>query len=510
MTRYSVIAIGVLLSAQAYRARTKLKEMTMRFLGGAFFAFAISTALTFSAHADELLVTQAFEQYRPGQVITDAATISAILSGPYAGYVIHVNPGNGGGPQPPPTTAPTVTATYQGSPTSLLLGTGLGTDGTSLLIPSGSITAAMLAAGAALPVNNPTATGVLTVPSVRLNSSVPFMSAPTNAQGTSTVIGNNAGIGITTSALEATIVGDYAGGSQGTGLTGTEDTAIGWHSQTFNVSGTYMTSVGVNTLGQITTGGADTVIGTDDMRDSSGSNNVGAGDSVMRDGTYNNIVAIGSGALTNNGNAGANSSASVVIGSGAGPNGSGLTNDVFIGDASGLLATTGGGNVCVGHYSCPAITTGNSNVILGSFGGLHITGSNNTLMGANAGQSTNSTGTGNLLIAAANTVDTPANANYFTNIANQIVGSQATPTLSSCGSSTMNTNSTDINGSIVIANGTTSCTMTWALAKTAKPFVVVTVEGGGTAPTVTPSTTGVVIAGAAISNTTVDYWASGK
>ena len=145
----------------------------------------LSTAMIFSvAHADELLVLRAFEQYRPGQTITDEPTIQSILNGPYAGYVIHVNPGNGSGPTPPPTTAPTVTATYQGAPTSLLLGSGLSTDGTSLIIPSGSITAAMLAPGAALPVNNPTATGTTTLSGGTLNLGSPNGGDPyINADG---------------------------------------------------------------------------------------------------------------------------------------------------------------------------------------------------------------------------------------------------------------------------------------------------------------------------------------
>jgi hypothetical protein len=114
------------------------------------FTVALLFVLTANlAHADALLVLRAFEQYRPGQTITDEPTIQSILNGPYAGYVIHVNPGNGSGPQPPPTTAPTITATYQGLPTSLLLGGGLSTDGTSL--------------NTAFPATGGTLTGLLTM-----------------------------------------------------------------------------------------------------------------------------------------------------------------------------------------------------------------------------------------------------------------------------------------------------------------------------------------------------------
>ncbi len=152
-----------------------------------------------------------------------------------------------------------------------------------------------------------------------------YIGAPGGVNGeTNLIIGQNAGLNVSTSATLATIIGTLAGGSNGenqpydtggipgspnqcspncaggTGLTGIEDTFIGWHAGTQMTIGGFDTAIGVHAMGLETTGSNSIAIGNDAMRDSIGVwNSVAIGNNALREpqGGTNYNIAIGDNAL---------------------------------------------------------------------------------------------------------------------------------------------------------------------------------------------------------------------
>lgn len=243
------------------------------------------------------------------------------------------------------------------------------------------------------------------IPQSSILSLIP-QSAPNGvSQGSITVIGVNAGINLSNDAIEGTFIGESAGGSGGlagdciatggTGLSGVENTGVGWHALTQLTTGGFNTSLGVNALGCLATGDANTAIGVDAFRNSRAiSYNVAIGFNAGRNiqspaaanvfiGSYSGYAASG---------VDATGSYNTAIGFGTLANGltTGYRNSI-IGYQSGQAISTGHDNNCVGVYACGALTTGTANIANGAFALNSLTtGSNNIAIGHQTGFATTS------------------------------------------------------------------------------------------------------------------------
>ena len=284
---------------------------------------------------------------------------------------------------------------------------------------------------------------------------------PQTSGGTyATLLGIQVGLNFSTVAFETTAVGFNAGGSGGntgdglgggTGLTGTENTCLGWQCFTQLTIGQNNTAVGVNSMGHETTGGQDACLGTDACRDTNGaSNNVAIGFAAMRDG---NAVA-----------------GDVAVGTSALRGAPGFPS-----------ATTGGSNTCIG-YNCmqsTSMTTAHHNTGVGNSALTAVTtGFQNTTIGASAGASI-TTGAGNIVIGDAADVPSPS-TNNFLNIGGVIHNSmtpQSSAGLSGCGSSPAITGN-DLAGTITTGSGATSCTLNLSYANSNAPTCLVTSRSG--------------------------------
>jgi len=266
----------------------------------------------------------------------------------------------------------------------------------------------------------------------------------TGAQGGNVAVGHGSLEG------DDTLCATTPGGSPGTEA---QETALGSWSLQEDVSGTFNTAVGANSMLNLATGVdnvsvgayagpcADTTFDTSGRACAGASNNVAVGFHALRMNQQNLLVAVGFGALsanttgqlntaigyntlatetTDSGNTAVGYSVlnAATIGStssnntGVGMNVLHLTVDgqlntavgaqamanattgnsnVAIGSASlfNYTGTNGGGNVALGDHACSAVTTGNSNVCIGN----------------QVGQTTLQTGAGNILIGVSSATD---------------------------------------------------------------------------------------------------------
>lgn len=323
-------------------------------------------------------------------------------------------------------------------------------------------------------------------------TSTPVLQLPQTSGGTyATIMGVQSGVNFQTTAFETTAIGYKAGGSGGntgdglgggTGLSGTENTCVGWQCMTQLTSGQNDTSFGVNTLGHETTGGQNDCFGTDSCRDVNGANNnVAYGFATMRDGNgVTGNVAVGTSALR--------------------------------GSPGFPSTTTGGENTCVGFncMSSTSMTTANHNTVVGNSAGQGITtGNNNTIIGATAGGTTLTTGVGNILIGI-NTDVPAAGTNNYLNLGGALKTSIATQSgagLSGCGSSPAITG-TDLAGTITTGSGATGCILNLSMADSNPPTCVVT-SRSGTQPVYTTTdngTTATLQLTTAAASTKYDYF----
>jgi len=216
-----------------------------------------------------------------------------------------------------------------------------------------------------------------------------------------TLLGLNAGKGlsITSTAVNLTTsVGYNSGGALGAGMTGGENTFIGWDSGAFCTTCAFNTALGVNTMGAETTGSGNVALGEDAMRDTVGElNSTAVGSNAGRNQTCTACTMVGYEAMWG--------------GSGTTANASTISNDTAIGylTLQGSTSTTGGNNTAVGasalkspaattahdntavglnSLSSNTLTTASFNVAVGS-GALQTlaTGNSNTLVGTSAGSS---------------------------------------------------------------------------------------------------------------------------
>lgn len=243
------------------------------------------------------------------------------------------------------------------------------------------------------------------------------------------LIGYNTGLNISAGAYAGTFVGYYAGGSGGnaatgvpggTGLTGAEDTCIGFVACTQMTTGTFATALGVNALGHETTGSSDTAVGEDAMRNTVGVNeNTAVGANALRNGiagaNYNTAIGFGALSGTDGGNeqesnnvavglnamegaaALSTATSNVAVGNGAFEAVTTGSANTFVGFQAGVAATTAANNVAIGYNSGVALTTQYEETFLGTGSGANATGPQNTFLGYQSGAGVTS-GVGNVLI----------------------------------------------------------------------------------------------------------------
>ena len=237
----------------------------------------------------------------------------------------------------------------------------------------------------------------LTAPFTYNGSTVLWFPAETSGGASETFVGLGACAGCSSApaiSFIATCVGFYTCGGSSGGMTGNENTAIGWHSMNLLTSGTQNTALGVNTLGFETTGSNNVAVGTDAMRNGVGiSASTCVGESCMHDGVGIDNVAIGYQSMVGQSNATSTGNNNAVVGFKA--LGSTLRTTAFGNSSLGfqtLYATTSGNNnSVVGYDAGTAITTGANNVALGANSLTTITTqSNNIAIGTNAMQATDS------------------------------------------------------------------------------------------------------------------------
>jgi len=163
--------------------------------------------------------------------------------------------------------------------------------------------------------------------------------------------------------------------------TGSANVAVGSFALDANTTGASNTAIGYVSLSANTTGIENTSLGYASLRDNTtGVNNNAFGQSSLRDcttGSYN--TAVGSSALL-----------SITSGN----------NNVAVGHIALSQTTTGFGNVAMGIGAVDANTTSSYNTGIGNDALTASTSSGNTALGANAGDSTVTTGDYNILIGA--------------------------------------------------------------------------------------------------------------
>lgn len=274
---------------------------------------------------------------------------------------------------------------------------------------------------------------------ISIGTGVVVASPAATSGGFNTLIGHSAGKNVSSSATETTAVGYCSAGAGcrgggaagGTGMTGSENTHIGWYSGTQVTSGAFLTAVGVNTMGAETTGNNSVAIGTDAMRNSIGIvASVAIGTNAMRNGAATTTsIAIGQNALigdetapstsvgsdmvaigytamasatrtslsttiaigTRAGNALQTGAAGVFIGHEAGKVATVANNMVGIGFQALVAASTGSDTVAVGRNAGGSITTAANDVFIGHFAGQGATGSNLVAVGSHSLEASGST-----------------------------------------------------------------------------------------------------------------------
>ena len=300
---------------------------------------------------------------------------------------------------------------------------------------------------------------------------------PGNQGGAIFVAGPNAGAGIQPSSILTTAIGTGAGGSQNTGLVGSEDTFVGWHAGGAMTTGGGNTSVGVNALGSAYYTVNNVAVGTDAMRNLlNGVSSVAVGRDADRNSNNGPQTAIGYGAL--NGIEGAvGSSTSVGVDNIAvgfkAMYGTAWTSgslDIAVGDLSLVNVTTGSNNVAIGPGvanpgtntpilgALNALTTGSNNIGIGINALSSITTTNNNIaIGSNAIAS--ATGGASNIVIGANSYNGASTANN-----NVIIGVNAATLDTGAGNVMIGTNAgskgTSGSNNVLIGNNVASVTLT--------------------------------------------------
>jgi len=198
-------------------------------------------------------------------------------------------------------------------------------------------------------------------------------------------LGDESGTGLTTGDRNVTV--GFSAGKLAT--TPNDLIAIGYEAGGGAVlTGANNILLGTDAGHDLTSGAGNVFIGTEtgDKTDD-GANNVGIGLRALGANCGNSNVAIGDTAL-----AVTTSAENTAVGSGAGSNLIDVSGGVFVGQHSGLFATTASNSTFVGHSAGQGITgaklTGNDNTAVGTNAGLLLqgAGTTNTLIGKDAGR----------------------------------------------------------------------------------------------------------------------------
>ena len=204
-----------------------------------------------------------------------------------------------------------------------------------------------------------------------------------------TVLGDEAGSGITTGDLH-TFIGYAAGDAVTTESGGL--TAVGAGALTSNTSGTDNVAIGTDALADCTEGIGNVAVGrfaAADIIDADGNVAIGGHDGTVQPAMRLNTkshdnTAIGAGALAAH-NLTDNSSGS----------------NVAVGYAAGQIVSTGIENTIIGAFAGDAITSGGRNTLIGMNAGGALTGTLNAFLGRSSG-SAMTTGDNNVIIGSYN------------------------------------------------------------------------------------------------------------
>jgi hypothetical protein len=215
-----------------------------------------------------------------------------------------------------------------------------------------------------------------------------FFPQDTNSQY-QTLYGYQAGKGISSSALISTCIGMKSCGGGSTGMTGVENTFVGWNSGALCTSCAFNMAIGVNSMGALVTGQNNTAVGMDAIRNSDGITDVVAiGANAHQRNNGNSNVAIGARSmivgLSGSPTGAANRNVAIGVDTMQSASMTDADNNVFVGFESGKVMTTGDTNIGIGYRAGFSLTTGASNVFIGGSAGQGASGSNNTAVGQNA------------------------------------------------------------------------------------------------------------------------------
>lgn len=342
------------------------------------------------------------------------------------------------------------------------------------------------------------------------------MPSTDSVAGASIAIGSSALLNLPN--LASTAFADMGIGQQALGgvltTAAIKDTAVGYQALKTNTSGALNTAVGYDACGGVTSGGQNICVGTNaGLGLTSNTGNIAIGVNTLAVVAGNSNSALGTGALFAT---------------------TGGVNSAF-GNNSGAQISSGSDNTAVGGSALAGVsgtkTTGSANTAVGWEAGFLVQGAaaNNTILGAAVASTTLTTGTGNIVIGTNNGVDTQSSSSANTlNIGNIIYGTglstsgttstgsvavgtptslsgavltlaghlgfstASIPTITSCGSGTLVTGSTDNKGQITGITAATGCTITFGTPLPAAPacsFSTSTGIAAGGIPTTAAVTT---------------------
>ena len=298
--------------------------------------------------------------------------------------------------------------------------------------------------------------------------------------GRSTIIGKNAGNASTSSLIDATIIGNWAGYSQagtfgatfigsyagynqtstsafanifigekaGYGAansTSRNNVGIGKDTLLAITSGQKNITMGYRTMRFLTTGGSNIAIGVEAGEGiTTQYNNVLIGQETLENSNSSSCVAIGHQAMDTSSNVGGYS---IAVGYQAGRSFNTQQGLIAIGYQASYSHTSGADCVTIGRSAGKNNTTGQHRAIVGNFAAQYNTGSGNTVMGYNALKGPSSgavTGAYNVAIGR-NAADVLTSGNY-----NTVIGDDTAATLTTGGYNTYlgrNSGNGHINGS---------------------------------------------------------------
>jgi hypothetical protein len=339
--------------------------------------------------------------------------------------------------------------------------------------------------------------GQVTPTAVKIGGKVTLANFTDTSNYINPLVGVGAGVGISTGSVLTSCFGYFTCGGSGAGMTGIENTAIGWQAMNIQTTGGFNVAVGTNVMGIDTTGNLNTCVGNDCMRNSVGTvGGVGVGKDALRNEYGSGNTAVGFQALSGgSGNLAANTLNGV--------------NNTAIGyqsmDASTM--TTGHDNTAVGTGTLGLVSTGINNTVVGSVAGQHITtGSSNIIIVPGSVEYVCATGSSDIIIGGeclANTSSNEINIGgllFFNNT------STAVPVISACGTSpSVDSHANVKSGTVTVGSTATSCTITFASAYSSWNHCRVTSQSNLAAFAYTYTKTAITTTATVLGGDLIDY-----